>query len=331
MLQRLQQSLEQIKTLCGQISLEKQRLQAAEAEIIQIKTQKSVPETLMIKKLKEVNKNLKIEQSQILMHKNKATLEIIRDVDQNLYGLIKRYQAEEQANLDYNTQLESQENKRKQYLKQYNLITHSFAHQERLKLRTKELENDFRGKMKNVEFFMNRLTALKQKILSPEADAEEIESLITLHKSLLTQKFNLQKQNSNLIFDINEISSKIKTESAPRKKPLNEVKLQIKTTQIKINQTNIAIGNLEKIHKEALENYKRLKEARDSVQGSKNRIKKKYIFESERNSFVRELGCVLKEGKSTRAISAIKSISKPGTPAATKLVELNRSHFLFKD
>ena len=174
---------------------------------------------------------------------------------------------------------------------------------------------------------------MKQEIINPSNDLEEVKNLMSLYEELLKEKLRYCEENTRMKLDLEEINTEINQIQRSPKKIYTPVKVkdEIKRVEKKISNLNLHIKNTEKVHDSPLT------ECNSSYQNKKTNRSSSFIkhkdlntSDTERNIIVKNLGKELEEGRSHKALSVLRSLSKPGTPAATRLVELNRSRFIYK-
>ena len=331
--EQIDKSLQTIKILFTKIYEEREILRNNRVKLLYSKLRINNESRVYYEELLEKNKILKQEKSQLMYSKNKETLEQIRETDPKLFVLIKKYQTAEQQNLNYKLYSEEKEEEKKTYINEYNVITQSFLSENALKTKIQDLEDQCKIKASNINTHRNKLAYMKQEIINPSNDLEEVKNLMSLYEELLKEKLRYCEENTRMKLDLEEINTEINQIQRSPKKIYTPVKVkdEIKRVEKKISNLNLHIKNTEKVHDSPLT------ECNSSYQNKKTNRSSSFIkhkdlntSDTERNIIVKNLGKELEEGRSHKALSVLRSLSKPGTPAATRLVELNRSRFIYK-
>ena len=323
---KIDESSKIIENLSGKILVEKQKFRENKAKIIHKKLCEINDSSLLYEEMKEMNKSLRLENSQILFYRNKATLDYLKDSDPKLFFLIKKFQAAQDANFGYKKELVRVENERKSILNEYNQLTHSLFVEDKLKNRIKELENLCKTKNSNISILRDKLTLLKHKLMPSFNETEEVSDLISLYEELLKEKIEVSDKNQRLMIKLEEVHSEIQNFTlSPRKNSSFQLKEDIKTTEKQISKKILEINSLQKIFQTAQTSYKTLKAQKNTL-----KIKNPEFCETERNCIVKNIGKKIKESQGSEVVKVIKSLSKPRTPKTTKIVQLNRSQVFSK-
>lgn len=325
----IRDSLEVIKDLNFEIFTLKDSIRSKKSELIYNKRRE---ESELTQRLEEVlSYNFAIRQEKLVMtnYQNKVTLENIRERDPKLFSLFKRFQLLEQENNDLKVQLEDSECEKKKYSTEYSSITQSLLNEEKIRTRCKNLENDCVAKEKNIEKLRQNLIKLKQKIFFPNFQYEDIKALVNLYDDLLREKIDMTEECERLQLEYSDTCADIKDleRSPKRRNSIVNFKEDVENVKCIIKALDKDIVKLEEYKEGIMEKCVGLQEI-------KRKMKKKVENSgesTERNFIIKQVGKELEKGRSQRAISVLKSYSKPGTPAATKVVELNRSHFIHKN
>lgn len=318
MRQNIEKSSQNIRELHGHVLREKEKLRENQAAAIyqEIFNQRSGGEDAgkCIEKLRRVERQ------------NKVTMMAILEHDPKLYNLIRRLQVAERQNFELVGQFEEVETRKKYYQGEFNRITQGFVTDENLKKRAKALENMCIEKEAQVNALRNELFELKREIMSPD-DFEETKKTMGVYEELLQEKLctsetrlHLQKELEKVLREIKEVEHKPKSYISAYK-----LQLGISAAKEQIKKLNTTIKSTEKTYKEVMGNRKSHNSS--EISNSPHRVN---TCDTERNTIVKKLGKELTEGRPRQAISVLKSISKPGTPLTTRLIQLNRSQLIIK-
>ena len=177
------------------------------------------------------------KKSQLISKKNRVTMMAIQETDPKLFNLIKRYQAAEQINLNYLAQFEQSESAKRNHINEYNNITQLFLTDEKIKSRLKCVAGEASGKEVKISGLRDKLGSLRQQLMSPGYDFEEIKNLMQLYEELLQEKLDISEENSRLCYEIDEINMEIREikETPRRMSTGSRLQKEIKVIKERIN------------------------------------------------------------------------------------------------